>query len=417
MSAAQIPNLNTLLRGRGRGGRGPRLRERGAHTAHTNNPHSRTLAKDKVIQQTDHDASVSRLSAVELGYLDDPFARAFSGNGNEPGGTAAGRRYPIINRGTYVRTMAIDTLVSLFLGSQIETKCTRRKRQIISLGAGSDTRVFRLLSKQQQLGARGKDAFVYHELDFATNTAMKIKTIRASPLLLDALRERSADAEIEEDISISEEGDALHSKYLHIHPIDLRSLSALPSCETRFKGIDTTLPTLIISECCLIYLSPTDASNVLSYFTTLFSSQQSPCTPSPTDLAPTPLALILYEPIRPHDPFGKTMISNLATRGIHLQTLSQYATLSLEKDRLRDAGFVTGQGAADVDFLWEKWVSGEEKERVAGLEMLDEIEEWRLLARHYCVAWGWRETDGEGGGAEQVFGAWRGLEEQHADEV
>ncbi|EEP82338.1 conserved hypothetical protein [Uncinocarpus reesii 1704] len=105
------------------------------------------------------------------------------------------------------------------------------------------------------------------------------------------------------------------------------------------------------------------------------------------------------------------MISNLAARGIQLQTLNQYATLGLQRDRLRNAGFTSAQGAADIDFIWEKWIGEEEKERVGGLEMLDEIEEWRLLARHYCVAWGWRggEDAGEGG---SEFEAWRGLKEE-----
>jgi [phosphatase 2A protein]-leucine-carboxy methyltransferase len=43
-----------------------------------------------------------------------------------------------------------------------------------------------------------------------------------------------------------------------------------------------------------------------------------------------------------------------------------------------------------VDFIWENWIDEREKERVARVEMLDEVEEWRMLARHYCVAWGWR---------------------------
>ena len=50
-------------------------------------------AKNKIIQQTDQDASVSRMSAVKVGYLDDPFAKEFMS-------TEAPRRFPIINRGT-----------------------------------------------------------------------------------------------------------------------------------------------------------------------------------------------------------------------------------------------------------------------------------------------------------------------------
>jgi hypothetical protein len=92
MSAQEIPNLLSLrgesrTRGRGRG-RGPGLRN-------PLNQHSESASNrgDKVIQGTDTDAAVSRLSAVTLGYLDDPFARYFVSSS----GT---RRLPIINRGS-----------------------------------------------------------------------------------------------------------------------------------------------------------------------------------------------------------------------------------------------------------------------------------------------------------------------------
>lgn len=98
------------------------------------------------------------------------------------------------------------------------------------------------------------------------------------------------------------------------------------------------------------------------------------------------------------------MVSNLAARGIELHTLEKYASLEAQRERLRKYGFEGGVRAKDVDELWEKGVSAGEKGRVAGLEMVDEVEEWRLLARHYCVAWGWRDgkvkvkVEGEGGG-------------------
>jgi [phosphatase 2A protein]-leucine-carboxy methyltransferase len=84
MSAPQIPNLNTLRRGGGRG----RFRARGGPDSSSSSGN-----KDRVVQGTDNDASVSRLSAVELGYLEDPFARALTPMGQEM------RRLPIINRG------------------------------------------------------------------------------------------------------------------------------------------------------------------------------------------------------------------------------------------------------------------------------------------------------------------------------
>jgi [phosphatase 2A protein]-leucine-carboxy methyltransferase len=93
MSAPQIPNLLSVRGGpRSRGGRG---RGRGRSTGDPDHGISGAGArnrKDLDIQSTDTDAAVSRLSAVSLGYLDDPYAQFFvSGAGT--------RRLPIINRG------------------------------------------------------------------------------------------------------------------------------------------------------------------------------------------------------------------------------------------------------------------------------------------------------------------------------
>ncbi|KZF25168.1 leucine carboxyl methyltransferase 1 [Xylona heveae TC161] len=371
MSASQIPNLNTLrgprLRGRGRGG------GRGVPTG-SSDQHS----GDQVVQHTDQDATVSRLSAVELGYISDPFVKLFVAEG-------AQRRFPIINRGSYVRTSAIDVLVDRFLRTDLS-----RPKQLISLGAGSDTRYFRLATAYPQT------PLLYHELDFSTNTKQKIATIKGSDLL------RSLVAQAHDDdsaVQISEDGTALHSKSYHVHPIDLRTLRPQYEGSTpppSLPGVDPHLPTLLLSECCLIYLPPVSADAVLKYFTEYIFPRT------------TPLSLILYEPINPSDSFGRVMVSNLAARGIVLQTLKRYSSLALQKERLRVMGFTSGQAAADVDFLWEKWIPEEEKERISQLEMLDELEEWTMLARHYCVAWGWR--DGEEADTQSAFNGWKSLD-------
>ena len=84
MSNSQIPNLLNV-----RGGPRSRGRGRGRGMISSINPATR---RDQSIQLTDTDAAVSRLSAVSLGYLDDPFAQHFV---DGPGI----RRLPIINRG------------------------------------------------------------------------------------------------------------------------------------------------------------------------------------------------------------------------------------------------------------------------------------------------------------------------------
>jgi [phosphatase 2A protein]-leucine-carboxy methyltransferase len=98
-----------------------------------------------IIQQTDVDAKTAKRSAASLGYLDDPFIADFV--------RTAVRKPPIINRGsrhskpdliigTYVRTRSIDRLVEAFLQSPSDTL-----KQVVSLGAGTDTRFFNLKAR------------------------------------------------------------------------------------------------------------------------------------------------------------------------------------------------------------------------------------------------------------------------------
>lgn len=383
MANNQIPNLKTLL-GRGRGG-GPRGRSRGGHPSSTEGIET---ARQNAVRGTDQDAAGSRVSCVELGYLDDPYAKLFATQSST-------RRLPLLNRGTslhrmspcianiilgtYVRTSAIDRLVDRFL-----TTPTSVPKQIISLGAGTDTRYFRLRDTHPD------EHIVYHEIDFPTNTAAKLQSVRKHA----ELQDRIGDSHF----SMKPIQDSYHSSSYNIHALDLRSLAATspenPPPELPY--LNPNLPTLILSEMCLVYLQ---ASTVSSILETLLTHYLDPNTPA---------SFVLYEPILPHDAFGRTMIFNLSTRNIQLPTLTAYPELGDQRARLKKYGFVNGSKAADTGFIWRYWVSEKEKERVAGLEMLDELEELELLLRHYCVAWGWRDAETDG-----IFSrAWNEIREQ-----
>ena len=268
-----------------------------------------------------------------------------------------------------MRTSAIDRLVRQFLSVP-----RKGVKQIISFGAGSDTRYFRLLDDTSNLSV------IYHEIDFPVNCAQKIARIKQNPHLLQKFQSIQGSGA---DVIFSDDDTALYSPTLNIHPVDLRKFSKSANSTTNEAptvcNLNTLSSTLIISECCLCYLPPNDTDEILKNFSKNIMSSESP------------LALILYEPIRPDDSFGRMMVSNLASRGIVMQTLHRFSTLLRQRQRLKDCGFTNAQKAADVDFIWESWISEGEKERVAGLEMMDELEEWHLLAQHYCVAWGWRE--------------------------
>ncbi|KAI9683370.1 MAG: carboxy methyl transferase for protein phosphatase 2A [Trizodia sp. TS-e1964] len=388
-SFTQIPRLGNSSRhpqsSRGRGGGRRYGQAQGNLSGEDSSANGQS--KDWIVQQTDQDAINARISTAELGYIDDPYARIFA-----PKVDMRYQLLPGMNRGTYVRTMAIDLLVDAFLALSPHSSSDKlnthpqSNRQIISLGAGSDTRYFRILASRAKNPSTPFCPLIYHELDFPENTTKKISSIRSSPDLSSLLHLSNGPPP---EAYMPEDTAALYTQAYNIHPLDLRDLPNLPI----LPNLSRTAPTLLLSECCLIYLPDTSANAILLHLAnTLFAP-------------PVPLALALYEPIRPDDSFGRKMVSNLAERGIELQTLHKYASPDLQLERLRELGFAGGCGAADVNFLWERWVEQEEKERVGRLEWLDEIEEWRLMARHYCVTWGWR--DGEGA---DIFWRWRTIE-------
>ena len=60
--------------------------------------------------------------------------------------------------------------------------------------------------------------------------------------------------------------------------------------------------------------------------------------------------------------------------------------------------------------MCKQWLGEEERTRVGALEWMDEIEEWELLMRHYCVAWGWRSS------GEKAFEGWNDVRRQEEEE-
>jgi [phosphatase 2A protein]-leucine-carboxy methyltransferase len=256
-------------------------------------------------------------------------------------------------------------LVDQFLSADKSQQ--QSEKQIISLGAGTDTRSLRLFSQSPS------SVITYHEVDFPVITDRKYATITKEA----ALRELLPDPIYHQDDK-SWKVQSPNGSQLWCHGLDLRSL-AQAGDTAALAGIRTDIPTLLISECCLCYLQTSDATGIIAYF---------------ADRIPD-LGIVVYEPVRPDDPFGRMMVSNLAARGVRMPTLDSYREPGQQEERLRDAGFETVR-VLTVDRIWDTWVSEEEKERVDGLEGLDEVEEWKLLAGHYVVAWGWRGSGFEG---------------------
>lgn len=319
------------------------------------------LRKDKVVQSTDGDALSSKYSAVSKGYLQDAFIDLFVAGAKQAAaqqGPGSARKaiaqfqpkLPLINRGTFVRHHAIDVLVDRFLA----TKKPGQKVQIISLGAGSDTRPFSLWSGKEEY----KEEILYHELDFAVSVSRKKDVILQDSTL------RQLIGEVED--SPTETQAQLHTSRYHLHGIDLRSIG--PGFV--LQGAESDLPTLVISECCLCYLEPDQAKQVVSWITSTFKDS----------------TIIMYEPLSGQDQFGQVMIENLASRGISIPSMTKFPSLQSQIERFKTAGY-TEVLATSMDVIHDEWVSPEEQQRIHGLEFLDEREELLLLLKHYCVVW------------------------------
>jgi [phosphatase 2A protein]-leucine-carboxy methyltransferase len=274
--------------------------------------------------------------------------------------------------GTYTRTTALDMLVNAFL-SDADVDGVAKQRQIVSLGGGTDTRPFRLFTQPDHCRR-----LIYHEIDFDVVCRKKLRTVQASPVLSRILTNLSPG-----DNGVSWSSRPSDGDEYYCHGVDLRQLPDPSSESPLLPGLRTDLPTLVVSECCLCYLSPEDASRVLAYFGSQIPN----------------LAIAIYEPTRPDDSFGRIMVSNLAARHIRMPTLDVYREPRDQEDRLRQAGFDLVRHMT-IEDCWEMWIAPEEKERVDSLEGLDEVEEWKLLAAHYVVVWG---SKGDG------FPAWDGL--------
>jgi [phosphatase 2A protein]-leucine-carboxy methyltransferase len=223
---------------------------------------------DEAIRLTDDDAAASRLSAVNLGYLDDPFVSYLYRPKYGESSTSGSRKPPLINVGTHHRTYAIDVLVDQFL--------EKGGKQIVSLGAGSDTRFWRLMVSTKYGISMAKfkadfqsrkdrpDITTYIEIDFPHLTSLKAQRISRSPKLSTLLGPNTSDAT--RPYTISKGGTQLSSSIYTLLPLDLKESPSTTLTSEVLPLLDTSLPTLFLAECVLCYLHPDVGERIITWF-------------------------------------------------------------------------------------------------------------------------------------------------------
>ena len=135
------------------------------------------------------------------------------------------------------------------------------------------------------------------------------------------------------------------------------------------SGFDPTLPTLVLSECVLVYMGKEATLNLATELAQLMQSEA---------------LWMTYDMINPNDVYGRNMIKNLQTVGFQIPGLKDFPTLEDQKNRFLLSGW-TEAHSCSMRFYYDKLLPQESKDRIFKLEILDEVEEWNMLMEHYSL--------------------------------
>lgn len=304
------------------------------------------------VQSTTDDASVSKLSAVEAGYYEDPYLQHIVRRRT--------KRSPLINRGYFVRVAALRKAMSIFLNSASSAYPTV---QIVNVGAGLDTTYFWIHDFWETPVVR------FFEVDFLEVITKKLLLLTKKPPLWQCLNRMTGCRAAEEIETDWKKGGIVRvTETLAMIPVDFRQCDRLEELLLA-SGFDPHVPTLFISECALVYVQASQSDPVIAWAASTMRA---------------PSAFVMYEQVNPHDAFGRTMVNNLELRGCPLLSIHDYPTVDSQKARFLRLGWdrVT---AADMNQIYDNYMDKYEILRIQGLELFDEIEEWRLIQAHYFV--------------------------------
>ena len=307
-------------------------------------------------------------------------------------------------------------------------------RQVVVLGAGRDTTYLRYRFRNKRVASDDNGSATdvegnvrWYEVDHPSLIRQKAQCWlpRCIPTGYDYSFECVRDTGISSDDHNEESSYAVsirpqHTQQgtrgaggYHLVGHDLRSphatlLRAMSRC-----GYDRRRPTLFVLECVAMYLPAGAVRELLRCLAESPLSPKEGCAPV-EDTLPF-VAVVLYDPIPLDDRFGRTMIDNLRRAGIAIErtmsrprcrdgakdagnddesddevqlSLETTSTLSAQLARLVSAGFDVATGCDMLTAYDYGVISTEDRRRAMQCEMLDELEEFQLLMRHYCLCVG-----------------------------
>ena len=345
-----------------------------------------------------------------------PSRRQYPGATPSPSFPGQLPQQPLIRRGTHARVCVMDYAISHFVS--LASQANQESVQIVILGSGRDSTYLRaqsgflhglssFLSSSENDDDR-PNRIAWYEVDHASVIGTKHELLKSCSLLEVESHSpkkgtKENDGEDKKDSyrnsfhiltkrirkaivptvksSSSSMNDALEtnrgwieldpdSNPYHLIEHDLRDpLENLLNYMTKYHSFQIQLPTLFLMECVQMYLPETSSRQVLSAI---------------TDTCHYPF-LALYDPILQNDAFGNVMAKNLRQSGITDPSTSlwQVKTLQGQIQKMMDCGFHFAIGCDMMD-AYQSILKEEDRRRANRCEMLDEVEEWMLLMKHYC---------------------------------
>ncbi|KAH7589415.1 Leucine carboxyl methyltransferase [Nakaseomyces glabratus] len=304
------------------------------------------------VQRTDTDALSSKVSAIHTKYLSGGISQQFAYEEVYGEYLASlrqvsrrvfgkcrysGASFPVMNYGTYLRTVAIDERVLEFLqcngGSQV---------QIVNIGCGSDLRMVSVLAKHSNVK--------YIDLDFKESVELKRQVLEKSSTLSSYLK---------------------NDNYV-LRSCDLRDVP--DTLELLNEECKPELPTLIISECVLCYMPEKETQSLIDGILHLFKNG----------------SWVSYDPMGgsdKNDRFGVIMQQNLRdSRQLEMPTLLINNSPEIYASRWTPNS--DEQFERVVTDMWTYYndkVPAEEKQRIKRLQFLDELEELKVMQSHYVI--------------------------------
>ncbi|QLG72804.1 hypothetical protein HG535_0D05130 [Zygotorulaspora mrakii] len=315
---------------------------------------------EKVVQQTDYDALSCRLAAISKGYLPSVAfqvqrcnyhgykemhmeylhsLKSVSRRIHSKIFRAMQNSFPVMNYGTYLRTVSIDIQINDFLKSHSKFQNV----QIINLGCGSDLRMIPIIKNFTNV--------TYIDIDYKDSIEMKRKILDQNRALKKAL-ESDDDGETNRYKLISCD--------LNDEAQTVRTLSESTSSDS---------PTIVISECVLCYMDDHASKQLISVVLDIYKTG----------------IWISYDPIggsKFSDRFGIIMQSNLReSRHLEMPTLMIYNSKETYSSRFANCNVEI----KDMWDIFENDIPKEEISRLKSLQFLDEVEELKIMQTHYVL--------------------------------